>query len=145
MADNRDRTSRYANPPKGAKKHGAPGADAAETKAEKTAGGDNAPHPDNPDQAGKVGADAGPAAGEDATWGEVASRHTREHGDMLKRHGEEMTATHERHHSEARTMHKRHHGEMKDTAAAAHAAEATAGAPKELGDAKSEGKAGTNA
>lgn len=140
MADDKDRTTRYTKSPSGAKNHSA----AAKAEAEKTAGGANAPHADDPNKAGKVGSDPGPEGGEGATFGVITSRHTREHSDMLKRHGEEMTATHERHHTEAKAMHKRHHGEMKDAAEAAHAAEATAGSPKELGKAESEGKSGSN-
>lgn len=143
-----DRMARYAHSPKGAKSHGAPaGEGAAEAEAKKTAGGENAPHADNPDKAGKIGSDPGPDAGEDTTWGVVASRHAREHGDMLKRHGEEMTATHERHHAEAKTMHKRHHDEAKQhmdaqLEAAMHGHEHGKG--PELGNAEGEGKKGAN-
>lgn len=147
MAEDRDRTSRYSNSPKGAKKHDTPAAEneAAKAEAEKTAGGTSAPHADNPGKVGKQGSDPGPEGGEDATWGVVASRHSREHSDMLKRHHEELTATHERHASEAKTLHKRHHDEMRDTATASAEAARTAGSPKELGEAKSEGKAGSSA
>jgi hypothetical protein len=156
MADKveRDRTKRYENSPKGAKKHGAAeeGAAAAEHKAAATAAADKTPQPDNPDKTGKVGADPGPDGAHNATFGEMATRHKREHGDMTKRHGEEAAQMHERHTTEAKAMHTRHASEMEahvtkatETAGAAAKAEASAGSPKELGSEKSEGKAGTNA
>jgi hypothetical protein len=151
MAEERDRTKRYANPPKHGKKAAgaAPAAEtgAAKSEAEKTASGKDAPHPKDPDKVGKVGADPGPDAGTDATWGVVASRHKREHGEMLKRHGEEHEGMRGRHETEAKAMHTRHASEMKDhqEEGAESEAEATAGTPKELGKEKPEGDKGSNA
>jgi len=131
-----DRSQRYKDSPKGT--------EAAKKIAEKTAGGKDAPHADNPDKAGKVGEDPGPSAGRDSTWGVVADRHKREHADMTKRHSDEHVSVSERHTKEARDMMARHHKEMADhmESAAAGKVDATAGSPKELGTAKSEGKAG---
>ena len=142
MAEERDRSARYKQSGKG----GSPaGTKTAASEAEKTAGGSNAPHANNPDKIGKVGADPGPDAGHDATWGVVAARHKREHGEMHKRHGEEIMGMHDRHASEAKAMHTRHASEMQDEMekSATGNAEATAGSPKELGKDKPEGKGGS--
>lgn len=149
MAEERDRTKRYANPPKHGKKGGgaAPGPNEkkVESEAEKTAGGKNAPHPTDPDKVGKVDSDPGPEGGHDSGWGVVASRHKREHGEMMKRQGEEHEAMRGRHETEAKAMHTRHASEMQDhmEEGAEHEAEATAGEPKELGKDKAEGKSGS--
>lgn len=130
-----DRSTRYSKPGK------APGGTAgAKTGAEKTAGGKAAPHPkDQPEKK----SDPGPEAGKDATWGVVADRHKREHGDMSKRHAEELAATLERHGKEAKDLQGRHSTEMVEQLKAPEAkAEKTAGDPPELGKQKSEGTKG---
>lgn len=146
MADPESRSKRYDNPPKAKKGGAAPNKEesAAKTEAEKTAGS-GMPHADDPGKVGKEGSDPGPEAGKDSGWGVVASRHKSEHGDMLKRHASEHEQMVGRHHDEAGKMHARHGKEMQDAMeqGAASKAEATAGSPKELGQAKSEGEKGS--
>lgn len=148
-----DRTKRYANPPKAPKKGGEanPEERKAKSEAEATAGG-GMPHPKDPDKIGHVGADPGPEGGHDQTWGVVAERHKREHGDMLKRHAAEHVShanmRHEmveRHHKEAKDMHGRHAKELADhfEQGAEASLERTAGSPEMLGKTKSEGKDGS--
>ena len=147
MAEERDRSKRYANPPKGRK-----GAvqDKDETGAEKKVeasakAGTDVPHAASPAKAGKQGDDPGPDAGKDAGWGVVAERHKAEHAGAMKRHGEESAAMSERHGKEMKDMMSRHHKELQDhmESGAASKADATAGSPKELGTEKSEGKKGS--
>lgn len=152
MAEERDRTKRYANPPKAPKKKGdgslrksAGNAEGEAKAAEKKEGEGKGPTDEKPGAVGKVGDDPGPDEGHDATWGVVADRHKREHGDMTKRHGEEASTMHERHAGESKTMMGRHHKELQDhmEQGAEDKAEETAGSPKELGKEKSEGEKGT--
>lgn len=79
---------------------------AAEDRAKETAGksamNGEGPHPD-----------PGPSAGHDATWGEVADRHSREHKEMGERHVGEITDTHARHVDEHQKMIARHGEELK--------------------------------
>jgi hypothetical protein len=147
----RDRSARYnhASSKRGQEKQ-APGDAAAEKKAAATADGKDAPHEPSVGKVGKEGIDPGPEKGKDATWGVTAgrenpaTRHKREHSDMLKRHSEEAASMHERHAGEAKTMHSRHSSELQDTMdqMAENKLTQTAGSPKELGSAKSEGKKG---
>lgn len=126
-----DRSKRYSGTAK------------AKAKAEATASGKSAPHPK--DQPSKT-TDPGPDKGKDATWGVVADRHKREHGDMTKRHADELAATVERHAKEAKDMHGRHGGEMQDhlEQSAKGKAEATAGSPPtDTVKSKDEGKKGS--
>ena len=147
MAEERDRSKRYANPPKG-RKGGMQDKDetGAEKKVEASAkAGTDVPHAASPAKAGKEGADPGPEAGKDAGWGVVAERHKVEHAGAMKRHGEESAAMFERHGKELKDMMGRHHKEMQDhfETAAAGKLESSAGSPKELGKDKDEGKKGS--
>ena len=144
-----DRSKRYANPPKRPKKGGGM-QDKQEVKAEhevkKGVGpADGAPSAAHPGPVGKVGSDPGPDKGHDAIWGVVAERHKAERTEMNTRHTSEMSDMHTRHAKEHGDMGKRHTKELQDhmETAAAHKIEATAGSPKELGTAKSEGKKGS--
>lgn len=140
-----NREARYTH--KSNKGGAAPGADtgAAKATAEKTAG--DPPTPTDPKGAIDKG-DPGPSAGHDATWGEVASRHSRQRDDMGKRHAREMEEMHARHSDEHAGMIKTHAKEMGSMSApgeggAEGKAEATAGSPKELGADKSESSKGS--
>ena len=150
MAEEMDRTKRYANPPKG-KKNGMQYKEesGAESKAKSTAG--SPPDMADADRVAKAGEDPGPEGGHDATWGVVAERHKREHGEMLKRHMADHVGHHEahkalveRHHKEHKEMHSRHHEEMQDAmeGGAEGEAERSAGSPKILGRTESEGRKG---
>ena len=152
MAEERDRTKRYANPPKHGKKGGIQ--DKGEKKAEaeiKTdehkEGAGKGPTDKKPGAVGKVGEDKGPEAGKSPEFGVVAERHKAEHGAMTKRHGEEAAAMHERHGKEGKDMMGRHHKEMQDhmEEKAAGEEDASAGKPKELGKEKGEGEKGSEA
>lgn len=150
-----DSSKRYANSPKAPKKKGAgdgslrksEGAAVGEAKKdEKKEGEGKGPVDAKPGPVGKVGEDPGPDKGESGPeFGVVAERHKSEHGAMIKRHAEELGATHERHGKEAKDMMARHHKELQDhmEAGAEHKAQASAGAPKELGKDKDEGKKGS--
>jgi hypothetical protein len=150
MAEERDRTKRYANPPKQGKKGGMQNkeekkaAGEAKTAEHKEAAG-KGPTDEKPGKVGKVGEDKGPEGGHSATMGVMHERHKTEHAATVKRHGEEGTAMHERHGKELKDMMGRHHKEMADhmEAGAEAKIEATAGKPKELGKAKDEGKKGS--
>lgn len=115
-----DRSQRYANPPKAPKKNGSASGEIDEAKrdAEKTAG--SPPDMSDAGKVGKMDSDPGPEGGHDQTFGVVAERHKREHGDMLKRHMAEHTGHQEAHtammtrqHKESSDMLKRHQEEMK--------------------------------
>ena len=133
------------------KSNGAPPEEGeAERRAEATAGA-GMPQPAHPDKDGKMGSDPGPDAGHDATWGVVAERHKREHGDMLKRHMSEDVAHDEagrvkttRQHKESSDMLKRHQEEFKTAfQGPGDEIEKGGGEGPRLGAAKSEGTKGT--
>lgn len=148
MAEERDRTKRYSNPPKSKKSGGMQNKEesGAKAEAEKTAGGKDAPHADAPGKVGKEGSDKGPEGSPSPEFGVIAERHKGEHGQMIKRHSDAMAAMHETHGKEAKDMMSRHSKEMQNhmEEGAAGKAEATAGKPKELGKEKDEGKKGSS-
>lgn len=163
MAEERDRSKRYSNPPKAKKKAAGDGSlrqheGKAEAKAD-TAEGKEAsgkgPTDAKPGAVGKVGSDKGPSASESGPeFGVVHERHKREHGDTMKRHADEVGAhakaaeeMHARHHKELGTMHERHGKELQDhmEAQADGEADRSAGKPAELGKAEPKGEKGSNA
>ncbi len=138
MAEDRDRSKRYANSPKA--KHGKM-QDKGEQKAEGEAksaeakeGAGKGPTDKAPGSVGKVGEDKGPEGSPSPEFGVIAKRQKSEHSEMRDRHSKEMT-----------DMVSRHHKEMQDgmETAAAGKADASAGSPKELGKDKSEGEKGS--
>jgi hypothetical protein len=148
MREEIDRNKRYANPPKA--KHGKiqnrQQAGAHKDVERTTAKGTGAPSDAHPGPVGKVGNDPGPEGGRDTTWGIIAGRHKAERDSMHGRRATEDAHTHERRAAEDADMHNRHAKELQNHMEQAAKTElaTTAGNPKELGNAKNEGRKGNN-